>query len=85
MNLPNLEELPLRSVAALPKASSSGLVASTRSATLASELSELSEPLELPGNPSRTLQSISAVDRYCISSLTVSVLPAPDSPDTRTL
>ena len=66
MYLPKRLLFSLRSVLALPKASSTGLVCSSRSRTVVS-------PLVLARPPDTSAM-------YSITRLAASVLPAPDSP-----
>lgn len=74
MYLPKREELSLRVVLALPKASMMGLVARICSSV---SLIESILPLRLPG-----LSGDSRVAKYLIMYLALTVLPAPDSPET---
>ena len=93
-NLPKREELSLRTVLALPKASRSGLDSRTccstpgrrrRRAAAGAEggAAAEAEPCLLPPLPAAAAASSPTQARYCIISLAVSVFPAPDSPETR--
>jgi hypothetical protein len=73
--LPKRLLLSLRTVLALPNASSSGLLSSTASSTGRDWPPPLGPPCVLPPWAAR----------YFMMSLVVSVFPAPDSPDTRML
>ena len=79
MNFPKRDELSFRTVFAFPKASKIGLLSSRR-------WTVISRPLMRSfavGTEDSVGRVHSAVTRWLITIFTVSVFPAPDSPETK--